>query len=255
MDFKKETIDTLKTYCENLGLKKSYKKKEDLIIRLNDFLKENPTANYMKESPEKKSSEKKNDESLEKKDLDEKKNDESLEKKDLDEEIIKKSTIPELKKLCEKHGLKSTCKKKEELCDRLKQFLLDGKIEEKEPKRKVKETSEYNSSAKVFKYIQNDDKIVINKNKFGNYEHDETKLVFNKITKEVMGYQLENGEIRDIDVDDIELCKKYKFAYILPKNLVLKNIDDLKIEEEEDSSEEEFEEIEESEDEEEFEEN
>lgn len=52
----------------------------------------------------------------------------------------------------------------------------------------------------------------ISKNKFGNYTHTSTGLVFRSAKeKYVYGRQDEDGEIHDLTEEDIELCKKYKF--------------------------------------------
>jgi len=73
--------------------------------------------------------------------------------------------------------------------------------------------------------------INISKNKFGNYEHNNTKFIFNKNDKIVIGKQLESGEIAELTISDINLCNKYKFEYNLPDNLNTENSDDDIIEE------------------------
>tara|TARA_Y100001972_G_C7607993_1_gene304745 strand:+ start:63 stop:665 length:603 start_codon:yes stop_codon:yes gene_type:complete len=61
--------------------------------------------------------------------------------------------------------------------------------------------------------------IIIKKNKFDNYEHEQTGFVFNKTTKCVIGKQSNNGDILQLDDDDIEICKQYKFKFNIPENL------------------------------------
>jgi len=61
--------------------------------------------------------------------------------------------------------------------------------------------------------------IKILKNKFNHYCHNESKLVFDMTSKRVIGVQLDNGNIRSLKRDDIELCKLYKFKYNLPETL------------------------------------
>jgi hypothetical protein len=94
--------------------------------------------------------------------------------------------------------------------------------------------------------------ISIRKNKYGNFEHMQTGLVFNT-DKMVYGKQ-DESDVLQLTPEDIELCKKYKFNYKLPENLnVSKNLDDIKIddvEEEEDLDDEDIEEDIEDEDEE-----
>ncbi len=61
--------------------------------------------------------------------------------------------------------------------------------------------------------------ISVRRNKFGNYEHPETHLVFNKVDKMVYGRQNDNGTVDDLDKETIDLCNKFKFKYVLPENL------------------------------------
>jgi hypothetical protein len=109
---------------------------------------------------------------------------------------------------------------------------------------------------KLVEKIQN---IHIKRNKFNNFEHEETSLVFNNKTQKVYGKQNPDGSVSDLTPEDINLCNKYKFAYYIPDNLDkksnmkdvdLKELDDE--EEVEEEVEEEYEEYEEEEEEEEF---
>lgn len=112
----------------------------------------------------------------------------------------------------------------------------------------------------VLKTLQTHAPIIqISKNKFGNFEHSETGLIFDKDDQMVIGKQLPDGSVEDITDADIQLCKKYKFSYKLPENLDknknnLKNVK-LNVEEinEEELDGEDFEDEEEEEDEEVFE--
>lgn len=91
----------------------------------------------------------------------------------------------------------------------------------------------------------------IRKNKFGNEEHFESGLVFNKETKLVIGKQNPNGKLESLTDKDIETCKKYKFLYKLPENLsVEKGLQNVKVDELDEEDEEELDEddIEEEED-------
>ena len=91
----------------------------------------------------------------------------------------------------------------------------------------------------------------IRKNKFGNEEHFESGLVFNKETKMVIGKQNPNGKLESLTDKDIETCKKYKFLYKLPENLsVDKGLQNVKVDELDEEDEEELDEddIEEEED-------
>ena len=109
---------------------------------------------------------------------------------------------------------------------------------------------------KLVEKVQN---IHIKRNKFNNFEHEETSLVFNNKTQKVYGKQNPDGSISDLTPEDINLCNKYKFAYYIPDNLDkksnMKEIEIKELDEEEDLEdevEEEYEEYEEEEEEEEF---
>jgi hypothetical protein len=59
---------------------------------------------------------------------------------------------------------------------------------------------------------------IIRRNVHGNYEHLKTSLVFDpeEPTKGVIGKQNKNGQIDPLTKEDIVLCDKYKFEYLLP---------------------------------------
>jgi len=102
---------------------------------------------------------------------------------------------------------------------------------------------------KLVEKIQN---IHIKRNKFNNFEHEETSLVFNNKTQKVYGKQNEDGSISELTSEDINLCNKYKFSYYIPDNLDnksnmkdvnLKELDEEELEEDlEEELEEEYEE-------------
>ena len=52
--------------------------------------------------------------------------------------------------------------------------------------------------------------IQIMKNKYSNYEHVQSGLIFNKNTKKVIGRQSSDGQIIELTPNDIDLCNKYK---------------------------------------------
>jgi hypothetical protein len=126
--------------------------------------------------------------------------------------------------MCKKQGVKVTGKK-----DELIQRLVDSLSAEK--KEKKVEPPKKNSDPPVVKAVKDRmAELAIRKNKFGNFEHTQTSLVFNT-DKMVFGRQLEDGKISELTADDIELCKKYKFPYKIPENLnTSKTLDDVKIE-------------------------
>ena len=133
-------------------------------------------------------------------------------------------TLPILKGLCKERNIKVSGKK-EELISRLlsNNIINDDKIVKVEKVEKIKKKS----PVKIPNIIKNIEKPIINvrRNQFGNYEHMETHLVFNKDNK-VFAYQNDDGNLRNLLKDDIELCKKFKFEYIIPENLCINSNDE-----------------------------
>lgn len=61
---------------------------------------------------------------------------------------------------------------------------------------------------------------VVARNRFGNYEHAETRLIFDPDDRMVVGRQdYASGNVLELTDEDIEVCKQYKFNYRLPENL------------------------------------
>ena len=83
--------------------------------------------------------------------------------------------------------------------------------------------------------------ISIKRNKFNNYEHEETSFVFNNKEKKVYGKQKSDGSVEPLSKEDINLCNKYKFEYYIPDNLNKESKDDNEV----DDNEEELEDLEE----------
>lgn len=140
--------------------------------------------------------------------------------------------------MCKKKGLKMSGKK-EELVQRLIDSLSSSSSSSSSQPSHLSITAksskgEESSVIKSIKSTVSD--IAIRRNKYGNFEHMQTGLVFNT-DKLVYGRQVE-GEVIPLTVEDIESCKKYKFAYKLPENLnVNKSLDDIKIDEVEEEEE------------------
>ena len=145
---------------------------------------------------------------------------------------ILKASCAELKAICKQKGLKSSGKKSI-LIDR----ILNGDKEIEKSKKSKKKAKSKIVPKIIKKLSDNISTIQIRKNEFGNYVHSETQFIFSKDTQQVIGKQEDNGEISDLTKNDIDICNKYKFAYILPENLNEKNIDDIKIQEMEDNEE------------------
>jgi hypothetical protein len=183
---------------------------------------------------------------------------------DITMERLVKATKPELSGMCKAHGLKCTGKK-DELVDRLKELLKTSEVATKpetaktataktsatkpetaKPPQKLATKSESKTataSMEVIKKLTSKiPNMAIRKNAFGNYEHPETSLVFEKDTHKVIGKQLDSGKIATLTDEDIEQCKKFKFTYEIPDNLD-KNNTNVKIAELDDKDQEEEEEI------------
>jgi len=172
------------------------------------------------------------------------------------EKIISPSTTKDmLAAYCKKRGLKMSGKK-EELVQRLLDCLssnVSSSSSSSTSNSSSSSSSSKSSSSKkeepsILKNIkESSGKVEVNRNKFGNYEHSQSGLVFNT-NKLVYARQLPSGELADLVVEDIELCKKYKLPYKLPENLnTSKNLDDVKIDEIEEEEELEEEDLEEEE--------
>ena len=147
--------------------------------------------------------------------------------------LLMKMTKKELEQLCKTRNLKVTGTKTE-LIERLME------TNSKTDKTDLTQTSI------TKKLVEKIPKIEIKKNKFGNYEHLETSLVFDNNAQKIYGKQNPDGSISDLTPEDIDLCNKYKFSYVIPMNLDKKlNINDVKVDEldeEEELDEDEFEE-------------
>lgn len=129
---------------------------------------------------------------------------------------IAKCSVAELKLLCKERSLKLSGKK-EELVSRLLETLENGNNSDE---KKTTTKSKVKNEKVVIKKIQEAQVMTsIRRNKFNNFEHPTTRLVFREETKKAYGKQADDGEVLGLTDDDIELCKQYKFEYELPENL------------------------------------
>jgi Fe2+ or Zn2+ uptake regulation protein len=135
---------------------------------------------------------------------------------DLDHAKILTMKVPELKAMCKKKGLKATGKKEELLA-----LLLKGESGSTQVKTEAKpEKTKSPVTATVVKKLSNaNSTVAIRRNAHGNHEHPETSFVFDPKTKKVIGKQNENGKVDPLTEEDIDLCNKHKFPYVLPDNL------------------------------------
>jgi hypothetical protein len=143
---------------------------------------------------------------------------ENKEEDEIDPEKILKASKAELVAMCKKKGKK---------CSGTKNELISRLVSKPVIKKKKKELKTPPVIKKINASIP---AIQIRKNKFGNYEHVESGLIFNKHTKKVIGKQQSDGQIIELSHSDIDLCNKYKFSYNLPENLNKKStLDDIQI--------------------------
>lgn len=196
--------------------------------------------------------------SLLKKKTEEKKVEEKVEEKkekkpslvEVTVESVSKMTKPELAGVCKSRGLKVSGAR-QELIDRILDDLKKGVSSSDSGVKKQATLSkagvlkkEANTSV-LKKITSTAPTLQIKRNKFGNYEHAETGLVFNKEDKTVRGKQGDDGEVYELDDEDIENCKRFKFTYNIPENLDSRKsgLDDVQVEDvEEELDEEDFEE-------------
>lgn len=61
--------------------------------------------------------------------------------------------------------------------------------------------------------------IEVSRNQFGKYEHTPTGLVFDEISRKVIGRQLPTGQIGSLRTQDLEQCLELQFNYILPETI------------------------------------
>jgi len=84
----------------------------------------------------------------------------------------------------------------------------------------------------IKKLVDKIPKLEIKRNSDGYYVHEETSFVFDIKSQKVYGKLGKDNKIEELSADDIDICNKYKFSYILPNNLDKKiNILDVKVDE------------------------
>jgi len=176
----------------------------------------------------------------------------SIDTDDISEERLIKCTKVELSALCKARSLKCTGTKSV-LISRLLGNDENAAVVKKVSKSTKGSKAATSSSSVINKLTANVPNVAIRRNRFDNYEHPETHFVFDKKTQRVLGKQDDDGTVLPLSVEDINMCKKYKFNYMVPDNLnqgasVEVKIDELDDEEDDVSEEEIEEEIEEDDD-------
>lgn len=139
---------------------------------------------------------------------------------------------PELLEECKKKGL--SCKgTKADLIKTLTNAQNNTTTAPQTSKTKIQSTI-------VSRLKANVPTVAIRKNSWGNHEDPQTHLVFSKESKKVIGKQNPDGTIAELDKEDINICHKNKYEYVIPENLDKEitlqdvKIDELEEEEEED---------------------
>lgn len=154
-------------------------------------------------------------------------------------ETLMKLTKQELHEKCKKAGVRSSGTKND-----LVKYLLESKSQTKINTIKIKEPPPFVSqlleqekketvSNQIVKKISASVPVIdIRRNKFNNYEHVHTGFVFNNLSKKVIGKQNTDGTVSDLTKEDINICNKYKFKFVLPSNLDKNTrVEDVKVDE------------------------
>ena len=82
----------------------------------------------------------------------------------------------------------------------------------------------------IKKLVEKIPKLEIKRNAAGYFVHAETSFVFDTKSQKVYGKLISEDQIEELSAEDIDICNKYKFSYILPNNLDKKiNILDVKV--------------------------
>jgi len=152
-----------------------------------------------------------------------------VEKKILLPEEVFGITNAELKALCKINGHKCGGKKSV-LINRLLGKDEDAEVDIPKNIKKVKSVKS-NTAPIIKKLVANIPKVLIRRNAFGNYEHSETKFVFDNETQEVIGKQNDDDTISALLEEDIDICNAFKFKYKTPDNLDQTQLEDVKVNE------------------------
>jgi hypothetical protein len=142
---------------------------------------------------------------------------ENKDQKDTDKELNHGKLLNYLKTelvvLCKKRGVKCTGNKTQ---------LIKNLLSRGGAVKKVKKVKKRNAKPKISSITKNlisDIPVYkLNRNRFGNHEHTDTSLVFDRISKKVIGKQNKDGTINDLSSEDINVCKQYNFSYIISEN-------------------------------------
>lgn len=88
-----------------------------------------------------------------------------------------------------------------------KNLQNQDKILEKKPKKQVK----FSKAVELLE--QKRPRIIVEKNKYGNYEHPATGFIFDQATEQIVGKHVGNGKIEQLSDEDKQVAKrKYNFV-------------------------------------------
>jgi len=148
------------------------------------------------------------------------------------ENTLLKLSKPELTEMCKSKGLKVSGSKND-----LVARIIDSENNKKNSTFSLTTSTQAKSKEKdskppvLKKLVEKIPVIEIKKNKFGNFEHSDTSLLYDNKSDKIYGKQNSDGTVAKLTKDDIDLCNKYKFSYVIPENL--DNDDDAEVEYEE----------------------
>ena len=149
-----------------------------------------------------------------------------------------------LKAFCKSKGLTQSGKKEDivkRVLDFLKKDSSQTTITSAKPVAKQASKKAATTPSVISSVVEKAGVNEIRKNKFGNYEHYESGLVFVKDSSTAIGHQNnDTGKIDSLTDRDIEMCKKFKFTYKIPANLnVGKGLENVKVDDLEEDEEDE----------------
>lgn len=222
--------DLIKDFCKEIATVYNLDERE-LFLLWNKGETEKPVIKKPSSSSTNSSSSSSSSSKVEKESVVSKPENQEKSSEDPDLEITKEKILVAnkdvLAAMCKKKGLKMSGKK-DDLVQRLIESLSSTSSASSASSSVSKTSSKKEESSIIRSLKSTISDIAIRKNKYGNFEHMQTGLVFG-LDKKVYGRQVE-GEVVPLTTDDIETCKRYKFLCKLPENLnVNKSLDDIKI--------------------------
>ena len=147
--------------------------------------------------------------------------------------VVPSPAVKELENLT-KSQLIEMCKTKNVKVSGTKNELIKRILDSESQVSTVPTTEPTKVSTQIIKkLVEKIPKLEIKRNSAGYYVHEETSFVFDTKSQKVYGkLTTTNNNIEELTSEDIDICNKYKFSYILPNNLDKKiNILDVKVDE------------------------